>query len=232
MILYIKHIDIEGPETIAPFFEKQGFKSKVFELYKGHRLPERMTDIEAVVCLGGPMNVYEEDKYKFLKEENTFIQRVLDDEIPYLGICLGAQLLCKAAGGKVTRSPVEEIGWSTVDLTSDGLKDEIFLDLPDELFVYQWHGDMFSIPPDGRLLGTGSDCPHQALKVGKKAYGFQFHIEITDKSIREWSDEYFTDPVLLKTRKSAMLAEYEKNRTIFEREAKTIYNNFLNIIKG
>jgi len=232
MILYIKHIDIEGPETIAPFFQKAGFKSRVIELYKGQYFPEQLHDIDAVVCLGGPMNVDEEIKYPFLKEENGFIERVLDEEIPFLGICLGSQLLSKAAGGKVTRSPMEEIGWCTVDLTSEGQKDPLFDGLTEDLFVYQWHGDMFSVPPDGILLATGSDCPHQALKVGKNAYGLQFHIEITDKSIREWSDEYFAnDRALLHVRKTEMLVEYQKNRMLFENEAKTIYNNFLKIIK-
>lgn len=232
MILYIKHIDIEGPETIAPFFEKHGRKSKTIELYKGEPLPKDVSGIDAVICLGGPMNVYEEDKYPFLIEEDIFIKHVLQHEIPYLGICLGSQLLCKAAGGKVTRSPVEEIGWSTVQLTDAGKKDPLFHGLHSHLTVYQWHGDTFSIPADGHWLVEGKDCIHQALRVGKNAYGLQFHIEITDKSIREWSDAYFPDPQELTTRKSHMLADYQKNRAVFQKDAETIYNNFLKIIRG
>lgn len=233
MILYIKHIDIEGPETIAPFFEKHGYRTKILSLYKGEKFPKDLNGIDAVVCLGGPMNVYEEDKYPFLAEENHFIQRVLKAEIPYLGICLGSQLLAKAAGAKVTRSPVQEIGWSHVKLTDAGHKDPLFEGSKDNILVYQWHGDTFSIPADGHWLAEGADCPHQALRVGKNAYGIQFHIEITDKSIREWSDEYFKDdPVLLQTRKAEMLAAYRKNRKLFEKEAEIIYNNFLKIIKG
>ncbi len=231
MIIYLKHIDIEGPETIAPFFESKGFSSKIIELYNGHQFPVQFDDIDAVICLGGPMNVYEEDKYPFLKDENTFIQRLLDRQIPFLGICLGAQLLAKAAGAKVTRSPVEEIGWRKVKLTDDGMSDPLFKGLGRDLFVYQWHGDTFAIPQNGKWLVKGADCPRQALKVGCCAYGLQFHIEITDKSIREWSDEYFaSNPELLKTRKSEMLEAYEINRKLFENEAQIIYNNFLNLI--
>lgn len=231
MILYIKHVDIEGPETIAPFFESKGFSSKIIELYNGQPFPTEFDDIEAVICLGGPMNVNEEDRYSFLKDENIFIQRVLQNQVPFLGICLGSQLLSKAAGGKVTRSPKEEIGWGTVRLTPEGQRDPLFRDLPQELNVYQWHGDMFSVPSGGVLLAAGSDCPHQALKIGKSAYGIQFHIEITDKSINEWSDEYFAlQPVLRDERKSAMLIDYQKNVKVFKKEAHAIYNNFLNII--
>lgn len=233
MILYLKHIDIEGPETIALFFEKNGYASEVLELYNGVRFPQKLDGIDAVICLGGPMNVYEEDKYPFLKDENIFIQRVIDNKIPYLGICLGAQLLAKAAGGKVTRSAVEEIGWRTVNLTDDGVKDRFFEGLERELFVYQWHGDTFSIPQNAKWLVRGDECPHQALKVGSCAYGLQFHVEITDKSIREWSDEYFKNsPSLLCEKKDMMLKSYRANQALFEREAEIIYSNFLKIIKS
>ncbi len=233
MILYLKHVDIEGPETIAPFFEKNGYSSQVLELYNNSVFPQKLDGIDGVICLGGPMNVYEEDKYPFLKDENVFIQSLLDAQIPFLGICLGAQLLAKAAGAKVTRSPVEEIGWRTVKLTDDGLLDPIFKGLGRELFVYQWHGDTFAIPQNGKWLVKGADCPRQALKVGPCAYGFQFHIEITDKSIREWSEEYFKNsPSLLLEKKDMMLKVYAENKVLFEKEAQIIYSNFLKIIKS
>lgn len=233
MILTIKHVDIEGPETIGTFFEKHGYRLKSLELYNGEIFPKSLKGIDAVICLGGPMNVYEEEKYPFLADENVFIQQVLKEQIPYLGICLGSQLLSKASGGRVTRSPAEEIGWRTVQLTFDGQNDPLFKNINKDFLVYQWHGDMFSVPPSGCLLATGPDCPQQALKVGKNAYGIQFHIEITDKSIREWSDEYFRNsPSLLSEKKAMMLQEYAKVKAGFEKTAETIYANFLNIIEN
>ena len=91
MIIFIKNITIEGPETLGDFFYKEGFKDKTVDLSRGERLPSDLSQVDAVVCLGGPMNVYEEDKYAFLKEEDIFIKRILSEEIPFLGICLGAQ---------------------------------------------------------------------------------------------------------------------------------------------
>ncbi len=233
LILYIMHVDIEGPETIAAFYEQRGFKSQIIKLYDGESLPQDFDGIEAVVCLGGPMNVYEEDTYPYLKAENIFIQRVITEEKPFLGICLGSQLLCKASGGQVSRSPQEEIGWRTVRLTPDGEKDPLFENLPQDILVYQWHGDMFSVPADASLLATGPNCPTQALRVGQNAYGLQFHIEITDKSIREWSEEYFQNsPSLLSEKKDMMLKEYVQNKALFEKEAENIYTNFLKIIRN
>ncbi len=231
MILYIKHVYIEGPETIGAFFERHGYERCVVDLSRGGRIPENCEDQDAVIFKGGPMNVYEEDQYPFLKEENTFIQGVLRDEVPFLGICLGSQLLAKACGARVSRSPTEEIGWRTVTLTGEGKNDPLFAGLRPDLFVFQWHGDTFAIPENGQWLVSGPDCPHQALKVGPAAYGFQFHIEITDKSIREWSEEYFkNNPGLLKEKKAEMLAEYEKKKAAFEQEADAIYRNFLKLI--
>ena len=233
MILFIKHIDIEGPETIGGFFTRKGYLCRTIDLSAGDHLPTKETEfqnIEAVICLGGPMDVYQEKEYPFLKSENIFIKKVLDKNIPYLGICLGAQLLAKASEAKVTKNPAKEIGWFPVRLTGDGKKDPIFHGIGDEFPVFQWHEDTFAIPREGKHLAGSSLCPHQALKVGNRAYGFQFHIEITDKSIREWTEEYFAkDPETLQTKKKQMLKYYEDKKESFHRTAEKIYENFLKI---
>ena len=230
MIYFIKHIDIEGPGTLGSFFEAKGYKTKIVDLGAGEKLPKLTNDVEAVVVLGGPMNVYEEEKYPFLKEEDKFIKQILKDEIPFLGICLGSQLLAKAAGAKVGKSPKKEIGFSYIQLTGEGLVDPLFQGLVKKIFVYQWHEDMFEIPLKGQLLAMGADCPHQALKFGRCAYGLQFHVEITDVSISEWSDQYLKKPGRPQEFKTNMLSDYFKNKVRFDNTAEQIYNNFLNII--
>ncbi len=236
MILFIKHIDIEGPETIGRFFSRQGYSCETIDLSTGDGLPKTEADfkpIEAVVCLGGPMNVYQEKEYPFLKAENIFIQKILDRKIPYLGICLGAQLLAKACAAKVTKAPSKEVGWFSVQLTGTGKRDAIFNGIDEEFLVFQWHEDTFAIPKAGKHLASSSLCSHQAFKVGESAYGFQFHIEITDKSIREWSDEYFAkDPEILKVKKQQMLKHYRDKKEIFHQTAEIIYKNFLRNIRS
>lgn len=232
MILIIKHIDIEGPGTFGDFLMNKGEPFRIVELGAGEKLPSNLDGIHAVVVLGGPMNVYEEDKYPFLKDENSFIQDVLKKEIPYFGICLGSQLLAKAAGARVVRSPVKEIGWYHVALTPDGKKDSLLAGFRENEEIYHWHGDMFEIPEGGALLATGTGCPNQAFRVGKNAYGFQFHMEITDKSIKEWCDEYSaTDLPGRKEHCAAMLDGYAKNKEIFNHQSERLYANFLDIVK-
>jgi len=230
MILYIKHIDIEGPETIQDFFEAHGFTSSIVEMGVNEKLPENLKSIDAVVSMGGPMNVYEEDKYPFLKMETEFIRAVLSNHIPFLGVCLGSQMLAKVAGGRVVKSPNEEIGFSTVQLTKEGKEDLLFQGLGDELIVFQWHGDMFHIPSGGNLLAASSACPHQAIKVGCSAYGLQFHVEVTDRNIREWSESYYPNTKEGRLKIKSMLDDYKRNKKDFLKAQQTIYNNFLKVI--
>jgi len=231
MILIVKHIDIEGPGTLGDFLKSQGEDFKIIELGAGEKLPSDLSLFKAVVVLGGPMNVDEEDKYAFLKPENEFIQKVLNAEIPYLGICLGSQLLAKAAGARVIKSPVKEIGWYNIQLTPEGKGDPLFEGFKPQDPIYHWHGDMFQIPANGKLLATAEGCPHQALKVGKNAYGLQFHVEVTDKSIKEWCDEYVANDLKgTESHAKSMMDDYWKYKKIFDNQAENLYRNFLNII--
>jgi GMP synthase-like glutamine amidotransferase len=231
MILIIKHIDIEGPGTLGDFLKDKGEEFRIVELGAGELLPEDPKAYKAVIVLGGPMNVDEEDRFPFLKLENDFIQKALKAGIPYLGICLGSQLLAKAAGARVVRSPVKEIGWYKIQLTTDGKKDPLFKDFQENDPIYHWHGDMFQIPSGGQLLARAEGCPHQALKVGENAYGLQFHVEVTDSSIKEWCDEYCeTDLPGRQDHAQAMMKDYWKYKQAFDAQANQLYLNFLSII--
>ncbi len=232
MILIVKHIDIEGPGTFGAFLDEKKIPYRIVELGAGEALPKDLSAYKAVIVLGGPMNVDEEHLYPFLKPENEFIQNVLKANIPYLGICLGSQLLAKAAGARVGQSPVKEIGWYTVQLTDEGKQDPLFQGFSDTEPIYHWHGDMFEIPSNGKLLATAKGCPHQALKVGDNAYGVQFHVEVTDVSIKEWCAEY-VERDLPGRREHAkdMVDEYYKLKDRFNTQARIIYTNFCRLAK-
>ena len=233
MILIIKHIAIEGPGTLGDFLKERQENFRIVELGAGDQLPKDPQAFKALIVLGGPMNVDEEDIYPFLKPENDFIGQALKDGVPYLGICLGAQLLAKAAGAKVVKSPVKEVGWYHIALTAEGKTDPLFKDFRAQDPVYQWHGDMFEIPVGGQLLATAQGCPHQALKVGDNAYGLQFHVEITEQSIKEWCAAYSrTDLPGQSELARSMIEDHGKYNTVFDQQAQNIYQNFLGIINA
>ena len=126
------------------------------------------------------MSVYDIDRHPFLLQEIRLIQEAIALDMGVLGICLGAQLLSKALGGKVFPAKQAEIGWYPVKPTSVGRNDPLFEHFNDEEFVFQWHSDTFSLPAGAELLVSAPDCPNQAFRFGKKVYGFQFHMEVDD----------------------------------------------------
>lgn len=231
-IVFLKHIAIEGPGTLGAFFQRNGFTLDIRELHSGAHVPEDMGGFAALVVLGGPMNVYEEKAFQFLRRENDLVVRAIKTETPFLGICLGAQILAKAASARVNKSPAPEIGFFDVVLTEEGKRDPLFQKVdPTALKVFQWHEDMFDIPDNASWLGSSALCPHQACRVGKKAYGFQFHIEVDRPMIVSWLKEYWKiDDVLGHKDARKILEEYDAFRPQLDQVAEQIYRNFLSII--
>ena len=183
-VLVIMHVENEGPGVFGELLQAAGVEVRVARLHLGDSLPEPR-EFDAVLSMGGPMNVYEEERYPFLRDETRFLQAATERDLPVLGICLGAQMIAKAAGAAVTKNHVEEVGWSAVRLTGEGQADPLFRGLPATLPVFQWHGDTFGIPEGGALLATGSDCHHQALRF-RRSYGLQFHLEADRALLAEW----------------------------------------------
>lgn len=188
-ILIIKHVEQEGPGMLGTFFEDAGWPIETLELGRGETLPESLEHVAAVIMLGGPMNVYEEETHPFLKDEDRFIKQVLKEEIPFLGICLGAQLLAKACGARVMKAAQKEIGWYSVDLTTEGLRDRLSMGVVSPLTVFQWHGDTFDVPEGGKLICRSDIVPNQAFRVGSCAYGLQFHVEASQEMVEDWMRE-------------------------------------------
>jgi len=188
--LVVQNVDIEGPGLIGGAIGKAGWSMDIREMDAGHELPASLDGYDALILLGGPMNVYEEKEYPYLITVDTLIKEALHSGLPVLGICLGAQLIAKALGARVTRNPVKEIGWSTVRLTEQGVSSPFFAGFPPEFVVFQWHGDTFEVPSKAGLLATGTECVNQAFSFGKNVLALQFHLEVTGEMIRQWLFSY------------------------------------------
>jgi GMP synthase-like glutamine amidotransferase len=226
--LIVKHVDIEGPGLIEDRLRQEKIPYQILTLESGLHLP-KLDNFTHIVILGGPMNVYEEDQYPFLREEDLFIKEAIQRGKSILGICLGAQLIAKALGARIFKAPVKEIGWCDVSLTRIGSIDPFFSQLPRTFSVFQWHGDTFEIPHSAVLIATSSLVPHQAFRYGDNAYGLQFHLEVTQEMIREWMETYEEEfegpqpPLLSKLR---ILADTESKIEPYRRMGMTFLKNF------
>lgn len=232
MVLIIKHIDIEGPGTIGKFLEEKGVPFRTIDVFDGGALPKSLEGLSAIIVLGGPMNVYEEEEYPFLRNEDLFLKEVLAKGVPALGFCLGAQLIAKAKGAAVKKNPVKEIGWFTISLDKDVLPDPLFQGFPEEFDVFQWHGDTFEIPDDAIRLAGSALCSNQAFRLAGNVYGLQFHIEVTDEMVHQWLDAYKDEIVSLKgfvdSRKIASDTKLKFEN--YRKQARLFASNFLKLI--
>lgn len=182
----LQHVSFEGPGAIAPWLEQRGAVIERCELFRGDPLPQPGSD-EALVAMGGPMGVHDRQQHPWLAGELELLQRALQQDLPVLGICLGAQLMAQALGARVEPGPEREIGWWPLQVHPGA-----DLPLADGSSVFHWHGDRFSLPPGCRPLASTAACPQQAFRRGR-ALGLQFHLETTphglDALIQHGSEE-------------------------------------------
>jgi len=231
-VIIIKHIDIEGPGTIGDFLDDNNIPYKIIDVFNGESLPNSLAGVSATVILGGPMNVYEEDKYPFLKAEDEFLRKVIEKDIPTLGFCLGSQLIARAKDAFVKKNPEKEIGWFKVSLTENGSSDPLFQGFSSEIDVFQWHGDTFEIPDGGVKLAESEICPNQAFRIGGNIYGLQFHVEVTGDMIEQWIDAYKEELESLKglVDPDKIISDTKLKAESYAAQAKQFCSNFFKLI--
>jgi GMP synthase-like glutamine amidotransferase len=183
--LVIQHLAPEGPYLIAEALDTAGIAVELCQVFAGDQPPARLEGYDGLVVMGGPMSASSDDGFPTRTAEIGLLEEALEREVPALGVCLGAQLLAIAAGGKVYPGPEgPEIGWAPVSLvTGEAERDALFRDLPRELTVLHWHGDTFDLPPGATHLATSKTYPAQAFRAGPRAWGLQFHLEVDSSAI-------------------------------------------------
>jgi len=178
---YFQHVPFENPAYLLDWAESKGHSITKTALYSGED-PLAAPEFDLLVVMGGPMNIYEYDKYPWLGKEKEAIKAAIDKNKFVLGICLGGQLIADVLGGKVTQNPVKEIGWMPLSQTPEisGLKPfDIF---PREYMAFHWHGDTFAVPPGAVLQSSSEACGNQGFLYKRRVIGFQYHIEATEAS--------------------------------------------------
>jgi len=186
-VLVLQHIACEPPGAFEDVLVAAGADIHRVELDEGDALPP-WQDFVAIVAMGGPMSVNDDAELPWLTAEKQAIADAVRAGVPYWGSCLGVQLLAAALGAPVYAGTQPEVGVLPVTLTDEGQSDPVFAGLPDEFLTLQWHGDTFDVPEAGLLLASSPAFPNQAFRVGRAAYGVQFHVEVTEQMAREWAE--------------------------------------------
>jgi GMP synthase (glutamine-hydrolysing) len=186
-VLVLQHIACEPPGVFEDVLLERGATLQRIELDEGERLPESLGGIDAVVAMGGPMSVNDEGEHPWLADEKTLIADAVRGGVPFWGSCLGVQLLASALGAGVRPGPVPEVGVLPVHATAAAAEDPVFSGLAWPRPTLQWHQDTFDLPQGAVLLATSPAYPHQAFRVGRLAYGVQFHLEVDAAMADEWA---------------------------------------------
>ena len=189
-ILILQHIKIEDPGFIKDLMIKDGAKLTTIELDEGERIPDDLSKFDGMFCMGGPMDTFMEDQYPWLIEEKKKIKEfVVDLKKPYLGFCLGCQLLGEVIGGKVVKSNPPEIGIMDINFTKEKKDDHLFSQFPNKIKSLQWHSyevQGLENNENVTLLASSPETKYQIFKYQSHAYGIQFHIEVKDTTVSEW----------------------------------------------
>ena len=186
-ILVLQHLDCEPLGTIEDALRGAGLSFRYVRGYAGEAVPTRIGDAPGLIVMGGPMGVYERDRYPWLGDEMRLIGQAVAEGVPTLGVCLGSQLLAAALGADVGPGPQREIGWYPVTQTKEGAADPLWGLLPERFVGFHWHGDVFDVPPGAVSLASSELTPCQAFRYGPSAYGVLSHMEITPEIVEDWT---------------------------------------------
>jgi GMP synthase (glutamine-hydrolysing) len=182
--LCIQHVDFETPGVIEEWARHKNYPFQIIKPYQGDILPD-IAEFDFIISMGGPQSPRDADHLAYLKAEINLLKKAVDSNKHVLGFCLGAQLIGEALGGKTLKSPEKEVGVYPITLTPEGQKDPLFHDFPSSFPVIHWHNDMPGSTQTSVLLASSEGCPIQAYRYAPRAYGLQFHMEITGKGIED-----------------------------------------------
>ncbi len=229
-VLVIKNISREGPGILKDSLENRKIEYDIADLEAGDTFPDPV-DYNAVFVFGGPDSA--NDRTKKMEGELRKVRTIIENEIPYLGICLGMQVLVKAAGSRVLKSHIKEIGFKgpdgeyfNVDIP-EGKENEAFLTgIKNRFKIFHLHGETVELTDDMELLASGKFCRNQIVKVGRNAYGIQGHLELTPEMLNLWLEK---DPELRALDSEKIRKDFQLIEEGYRKNAENLFSNFLHI---
>jgi GMP synthase (glutamine-hydrolysing) len=223
--LVLRHVPFEDLGMLASILGQRGFEARYVEAGMDELERAQVEDADLLIVLGGPIGVYEEEAYPFLRRELALISDRLAALRPTLGICLGAQLMAKALGAKVAPGPAKEIGWAPVELTAAGRASP--LRHLEALHVLHWHGDNLDLPAGCDNLAFTPHCPFQAFRKGPNLFGLQFHIEPDPRRIEAWLIGHAVELAQARIDPRAIRRDTARHGDTLQRAGAVIFNEWL-----
>ena len=236
-VIVLQHINIEDHGYIKDLMLADGVQLTTVELDEGQKIPEDLSKFDAMFCMGGPMDTWMEKDYPWIIEERKKIKEfVVDLKKPYLGFCLGCQLLGEVTGGKVVKSKNPEIGMLNVNFSENKKNDLLFSKFPDKITSLQWHSyevQDLEKNKDITLIASSPETKYQIFKYKEHAYGIQFHIEIKNNTVADWGCVPEYKKALEETLGANSLEKFEqsaqKNMQDMNAYSSIIFENFKKI---
>ena len=237
-VIILQHISIEDPGYIKDLMIKDGVELTTIELDEGQKIPSDLSKFDAMFCMGGPMDTWMEKDYPWLIDEKKKIKEfVINLKKPYLGFCLGCQLLGEVLGGNVVKSVPPEIGILDISMSDSYLNDHIFNRFNSSFKALQWHSyevQDLENNNDVTLLGSSPTTKYQIFKYKNHAYGIQFHIEIKDNTVSQWGCVPEYEKALEDSLGKDALRKFDlkaqENMKLMNVNAENLYKNFKKIL--
>ena len=237
-ILVLQHINIEDPGYIKDLMIKDGVNITTIELDEGEKIPNNLNFFDGMLCMGGPMDTWMEKDFPWLIEEKKKIKEfVVELNKPYLGFCLGCQLLGEVIGGNVVKTNNPEIGMLDINFLDEKNKDILFADFPEKITSLQWHSyevQELEKNRDVTLIASSKETKYQIFRYKNNAYGIQFHIEIKDTTVNDWGCVPEYKSALENQLGHGALEKFDKeakeNMTNMNNYSKILYTKFKNDI--
>ena len=238
-VIILQHIKIEDPGYIKDLMLKDGVSLSTIELDEGEKIPNNLSVYDAMFCMGGPMDTWMEKDYPWLIDEKKSIKEfVVNLKKPYLGFCLGCQLLGEVTGGKVVRSNVPEIGMMNINFSDNKKNDLLFSSFPNNITSLQWHSyEVKDLEKnnDITLIASSPETKYQIFRYQNHAYGIQFHIEVKKTTVGEWGCVPEYKSALEKQLGVGALEKFDKDSQIhmpsMNEYSKLLYENFKKLVQ-
>jgi len=189
-VIVLQHVAPETPGAIGDALQSAGASLRFVRTYAGDPVPRDLGGAAGLLVMGGPMGVYEADRYPHLSDEMQLIEAALAHQIPVLGVCLGSQLVAATLGAPVRPSGRKEIGWHGIRLNEAARTDPLFTGVESRFVAFHWHGDIFDLPKGAVSLASSAVTEHQAFRFGDRTWGLLFHMEVNETMVRAMVDTF------------------------------------------